>query len=172
MATGRNYQREVISSAECWFCVLYRLSGVELRLGSAEISAAQEAESAAILGVFWSAEFFDPTGCGNLDSVSHRLTPSFVCFSGDARPIPDRTVSPVHRGTGRQYWRTMRRSVSPRRIRHFEAGGGRSIIEDPLVGNRVHFRLRLSVASLAAPRRYSNPIFTVCAPTPAGSARV
>jgi hypothetical protein len=62
MATGRDYQREVIPPAECWLCVLYRLSSVELRSGSAELSAAQEAGSAAILGVFGSAEFFDGTG--------------------------------------------------------------------------------------------------------------
>jgi hypothetical protein len=61
MATGRDYQREVISSAEFWFCLLYRLSGVALRSGSAEISAAQGAGSAIILGVFGSAEFFDRT---------------------------------------------------------------------------------------------------------------
>ena len=62
MATGRDYQREVISSAECWFCVLYRLSGMELRSGSAEISAAQEVGSAVKLGVFGLAEFFDVSG--------------------------------------------------------------------------------------------------------------
>ena len=61
MATGRDYRREVISSVECWFCVLYRLSGMELRSGSAEISAAQEVGSAAILDVFASAEFFGLT---------------------------------------------------------------------------------------------------------------
>ena len=61
MATSRDYQREVISSAECWLCVLYRLSSVELRSGSAEVSAAQEVGSAAILGVFGSAEFLDAT---------------------------------------------------------------------------------------------------------------
>jgi hypothetical protein len=61
MATGRDYQREVISSAECWLCVLYRPSSVELRSGSAEISAAQEVGSVVILGVFGLAEFFDGT---------------------------------------------------------------------------------------------------------------